>query len=415
MSLKTYQECLDDIFASYLAVKSRLKGGLDREIRRPNIVIDIAKKLGLVPPPDATIRITGSKGKGTTSRFVAQGVRTICQFDSVGLLVSPEEIEHTDRMRVNGECISEAEFVRHYNFLTPHLRQRQILFAENDYFSPSGLFLLIALSWFRERGVTTFVLEGGRGVLADEVGQIPSRISIVTSIFSEHLNCLGPTEQDVARDKLSISKNSRVTILGPSAVRWRRLLGSEFLETFVDFVAHTSAKDVPNWVALNRDLASQALTMFFGRDFNPQALRLDGSQFPSFGVFDAVFAEGFYECLISRESIDVEFFRSFASTHKNSIALVSLPDDKDLSGIVGLLEGDFGIPVFHVVLSGTRGYLDYHKTKTLYANRVASEVRFNDTGSLVSDVSRLCAERGVKSLMVLGTQSYIRLFRKAFC
>ena len=429
-----YQQCLDSIFASYMAVKPLLKGKFDREIRKPWIVLGIAKDLGLLPARHSTVRITGSKGKGTTSRLIAQGVGLAKPQDAVGLLVSPEEIDHVDRVRVNGETISFDEFVQCYNELQPALREREKLFVEHDYFSPSGLFLLIALCWFKKRGVRWFVLEGGRGVAFDEVGNIPSQVSVVTSVFSEHLNCLGPTERDVALDKLSVGASSQTIFLGPSAERWNQIVNIIPLNRceFVDVIPNEH--ELPSWVELNRVLAARAVASLVSTDFYPSRLNLSAADFPSFGTFELAGVSGFYECLISRESLDSEFFASFLRDHVNHranqgsyhqanlhagqyagqyAAVVSLPDDKDLDGITSTLVKGFGIPVFHVPLSGTRGYLDYALTEKNYSSSIVSRVQFNDAAGFRKIFLDFCHQRNLKFVAVLGTQSFIRLFRRS--
>jgi folylpolyglutamate synthase/dihydropteroate synthase len=408
----SYQECLNSIFETYMRVKHLLKGRYDREIRRPWVVLGVARDLGLLPDPHKTVRVTGSKGKGTTSRLIAQGIELAFPNATVGLLVSPEELEHTDRMRVNGVCISEQEFVSCYNEIFPALKSREENFSSLEYFSPSGLFLLVALFWFKKRGVTHYVLEGGRGVLFDEVGNINSKVSVVCSIFSEHLNCLGPTERDVAIDKLSVGKSSDVVLLGPSALRWNTILNAVPQPCFETVLALGQDQNLPSWVEINRALAARAIECLLEARFAPESLCLRASSFPSFGTFHVGAVKGFYECLISRESLDAEFFAAFAK-HRSGrcAAVVSLPDDKDLEGIVNKLQSGFGVPVFHVPLLGTRGYLEYKRTLSEYSDNVIASVEFNNARAFSQVFLSFCDARGFSEVAVLGTQSYIRLFR----
>ena len=80
---------------------------------------------------------------------------------------------------------------------------------------------------FKENKVDTYVLECGRGVLFDEVGQIPSKVSCVTTLLPEHLNFIGPTFEDVKNDKYSIASTSSfhfISILtGSWEVRTKKL------------------------------------------------------------------------------------------------------------------------------------------------------------------------------------------------
>ncbi len=195
-----YQRALDEIFASYLRAKDGLLGKYDREVRTPEVVVDLARRLDLLPPRDRLVRVTGSKGKGSVTRLVAALLGEARPGEPVGCVTSPEEIEHTDRMRVDGEPIPEADFVRIWSGLRGRLDLAERELPPGRYLSPSGLMLLVALSWFRERGVVHFVIEGGRGVRWDEVGRMPSKVGVVTSVFLEHAEYIGPDIADVAAD-----------------------------------------------------------------------------------------------------------------------------------------------------------------------------------------------------------------------
>lgn len=414
MECVSYQNCLDSIFHSYMRVKPRLKGLFDRDARNPKIICDLARELQLMPREQVTVRITGSKGKGTTTRLIARAIQLALPSARVGVLVSPEEIDHVDRMRINGKCITHHEFVECYQWLSPHLKQRELAFEPMQYFSPSGLFLLIALCWFKKQGVTHFVLEGGRGVMFDEVGNIPSAVSVVTSVFSEHLSSLGPTESHVASDKLSIARTSRLTILGPTAAVWNQTQRMVPAEACVELPETKHAGTLPAWVELNRNIAAKALECLLGEPFRPDRLNMESDDFPSFGVFEKNAIHGFYDALISRDSMDIEFYKNFAHNNEGHVAaIVSLPNDKDVERIVFTLQNEIMLPVFHVPLEGTRGYLEYSLTQERYANHILASIPFNNARVLSEHLIKLKNTHKFAALAVLGTQSFIRLFRRA--
>lgn len=414
MEISSYQDCLDSIFSSYTRVKPQLTGLFDREARSPQIVCAIAKELELIPPQDVTVRITGSKGKGTTTRLIAHGIQMVVPTAKVGMLVSPEELDHTDRIRIDRECISQEEFVECYSQLLPSLKNRELAFGPMQYFSPSGLFLLVALYWFKKSGVTHFVLEGGRGVAFDEVGNIPSAVSVVTSIFSEHLSSLGPTEAHVAADKLSIAHSSNITILGPTAAAWNDVQKVVEAERCFQLAEIEMSSHLPAWVLLNRKLAAKAVGCLLGISLAPENLCMENEDFPSFGTFKKKLFSGFYDALISKDSLDFNFYQNFLSQNRGrAAAIVSLPNDKDVERIVSTLQDDLLLPVFHVTLKGTRGYLEYSLTHKLYNQHILACISFNDASALAEQLRNFSAKNKFMSLAVLGTQSFIRLFRRA--
>lgn len=424
-----YQESLDEIFRTYMAVKPLVKHKADREFRKPQIILDLARDLGLFPPAMRVVKITGSKGKGTTTRLIAAGLWHLCPAEKVGMVVSPEEDDHVDRMRINGVAISRERFAVIFSSLLPLLKERERKFEPGEYFSPSGLFLLIALQWFCEEGVEWFVLEGGRGARWDEVGNIPSQVSVVTSIFGEHLDCLGPTVADVAREKLAVSENSDLVVLGDSASDWNGTLGLVPIQKIVTISGGgdetpsaglqeswggcPSGFDAPNWFVINRELARLALGGLLGRKVRHDEIADARCSTPSFGFFSCGVLTGVYECLIARDSFDVAFYRSFVAAHEGrGVVVASLPDDKDLEGLVSLFEREVGIPVVHVPLNGTRGYLDYHETLARYPDRIVETVGVGDVSRFAAVLNRVALQYPGASLIVVGTQSYIRLFRR---
>lgn len=100
-----YADCLDRIFESFFESRPARAGRHDRETRDPRIILDIARAEGLLPAPGRTLRITGSKGKGTVARLAAAwlGAQPAPGLGRIGLFVSPNEVEQRDRIRIDGE------------------------------------------------------------------------------------------------------------------------------------------------------------------------------------------------------------------------------------------------------------------------------------------------------------------------
>lgn len=129
-----YGEALESLFSTYIAKKEAVKGLEYRDYKNPKIIKNIIEKLGLSPNPEKVIKITGSKGKGTTSKTLSHLLVT--QGKRVGLVVSPEEIFHNDRIQINNTPISKELFAKTYFDLFPILEKQKKSFGELDYFSP---------------------------------------------------------------------------------------------------------------------------------------------------------------------------------------------------------------------------------------------------------------------------------------
>ncbi|WP_142849044.1 hypothetical protein [Telmatospirillum sp. J64-1] len=386
----TLQSCLDHIYSGYLAAKPLLAGRPDSETRDPRPLMELLAEMRLIPPAERVIRVTGSKGKGSVSRLAAAAL-TVAGEGPVGLVVSPEEDHALDRIRIDGQAIPEEDFIAVHARLKPRLDALAASLKPGRYLSPFGLFLAVALAWFKEKGVRRFVIEGGRGVRHDETGLFPSATSIVTSILPEHLAQIGPTEEDVARDKLSIAANSRRLLLGPLAASWADRLGIPG-----ESIAQPPAEAAPAWYELDRALAQAATG-------HPVPL----APVPSFGRCLWRGREIVHEAAIAPASLDFDFLARLKETMPGLHALVSLPDDKDVTGVVAALESR-GLPPFHVELTGERGFLSHETAKRLWPERNKGAVRYDDAPALAEILDSLPPG----PLYLAGTQTFLRLVRR---
>jgi Mur ligase middle domain len=413
MRCASYQEVLDAIYRSYMAAKPSLKGKHDREVRRPKRIVSIASRLGVIPPPQKIIRVTGSKGKGTTARLIAAYLRATTH-QTVGLLVSPEEIEHTDRMRINERPIAEEEMTALFNELSDVLDIEERALPSSEYVSPSGLFLLLSLLWFRRRDVGLFVLEGGRGVLYDEVGQIPSAVGVVTSILLEHADYLGPTLADIARDKLAIAANSAHVVIPESVAEVSKTLavplrGNEIIVPRSDG-SNTDPSAVPRWLLEDARLAATAVSAFLNCSVDELTTPDLANVSASFGTGTVGATRYAFEAIVNLDSLDDDMFARWRQNYRELLVVASLPDDKDRERLLDFFE-NHDCRIVEVVLEGTRGYLDY-----AHARRSSHELAvcdYRDPIGFETKFIRPLQVDGPDFVYFAGTHTFIRLVKLA--
>jgi dihydrofolate synthase/folylpolyglutamate synthase len=153
------------------------------------------------------VLVTGSKGKGSTSVFLARMMQT-AGFRT-GLFTGPHLVDFCERIRVNGEKIPEPELIRLIEFVRPYVEGLTGAMPADHYMGPVGTVLAVALLWYREQGTDFHVLECGRGALADDVNVMANRWSVLTPIMFEHPGYLGPTLLDIAANKMAVVKSGQ--------------------------------------------------------------------------------------------------------------------------------------------------------------------------------------------------------------
>jgi hypothetical protein len=399
----TFDECLNNIYASYLKIAPSLKGKLDREVRNPKLLVELAHKLSLIPPADKTIKITGSKGKGTTTRLVSQLLLKNRPETKVGLLISPESIEHNDRIRINNIPLSIPRFIELYTSLQPKLAACLMENKNpNAYLSPSGIFMLIGLLYFKQENVDYYVLETGRGAVSDEVGNIPSKLSLVTSIFQEHLDKLGPTLQDIASEKLGICTFSELVVLPKNLEPFLQLRN----ESNFQVVDTTKPLSHPvSWLSQNYNLAKASVCLFLEKT-NVQDL--SQIQSPSFFQFKIADFECYADGGIALECLD----HSLLSTLDHPIFICSLPDDKNPLEITAFLK-NYSSHIWHIPLMGNKSSLQYEMTIKHLRESILNSYDPYQKLDLNSLIRRISEQSAGKIYYFLGTQSYLRLIKKA--
>lgn len=181
-----------------------------RSLARTRQLMDL---LGYDPavPRHPVIGVVGSKGKGTASAYASAALAGLGW--QVGTVMSPGAVSNADRIRLDGVALDDAHRRRVLLRLADGIRRLPSPTAESGYLAPTGLFLLMGFLVFEEESVDVVVAEAGLGGASDDLSHWPLNAVVVTGIFGEHLEILGPTVADVARDKAGvITETSRFVV-----------------------------------------------------------------------------------------------------------------------------------------------------------------------------------------------------------
>lgn len=147
--------------------------------------------------PEKIITVAGTNGKGTTC--AALQTLLLSAGKKVGLYTSPHLISTTERIRVNGEPISEANFVELY-------KANQALIAQYELTHFESLTLMAAEYFFQHNQLDYVLFEVGLGGTYDATNVFPNRYSVITALAMDHQNILGNTVLEIAKNKFGIIK-----------------------------------------------------------------------------------------------------------------------------------------------------------------------------------------------------------------
>lgn len=151
-----------------------------------------------------SIHVAGTNGKGSCSHTLAAILQS--EGYKVGLFTSPHLVDFRERIRVNGECISEQYII---DFV-----EKEHRFFEPLHPSFFELTTALAFKYFAEQKVDIAIIEVGLGGRLDCTNIITPILSIITNISKDHTQFLGNTLADIAGEKAGIIKPGVPVIIG---------------------------------------------------------------------------------------------------------------------------------------------------------------------------------------------------------
>lgn len=158
--------------------------------------IELCKRLDNPQHKFKSLHIAGTNGKGSTSHMLAAILQTAGY--KTGLYTSPHLKDFRERIRVNGQMISEQTVI---DFVEDHK-------ADFEEIAPSFFEMTVALAFdvFAKEKVDIAIIEVGLGGRLDSTNIITPLLSVITNIGWDHMNMLGDTLQLIAGEKAGIIK-----------------------------------------------------------------------------------------------------------------------------------------------------------------------------------------------------------------
>ena len=173
------------------------KPGLER-------VLALSEAFGNPHQQLRAIHIAGTNGKGSTASLVAAILQSAGY--RVGLFTSPHLVDFRERIRINGEMISENDVV---DFIKKY--REKCSGIEPSFFE---LTTVMAFDYFAREGVDFAVIEAGLGGRLDSTNILTPLLSIITNISMDHTALLGDTPAKIAFEKAGIIKPGVPVVIG---------------------------------------------------------------------------------------------------------------------------------------------------------------------------------------------------------
>ena len=149
------------------------------------------------------IHIAGTNGKGSTASLIANILKQSNL--KVGLYTSPHLINFNERIRINGEPISDE---RINYFLKEHYHNIKKL--SSTFFETTTTLMF---NYFFEEKIDIGIIETGLGGRLDSTNVIKPEISVLTNIDFDHMELLGNSLNSITKEKCGIIKNNIPVII----------------------------------------------------------------------------------------------------------------------------------------------------------------------------------------------------------
>ncbi|MFK7807668.1 MAG: folylpolyglutamate synthase/dihydrofolate synthase family protein [Saprospiraceae bacterium] len=200
-TLTSYQETLDYLFEQLPMYQRQGKAAFKKDLT--NIKL-LCEKLGNPHDEFNSVHIAGTNGKGTLAHLIAGLYQT--RGLKVGLYTSPHYVDFRERIKLNGEYISEEAVVNFVNENKAHFEEIKPSFFE--------ITVAMAFDYFAKEEVDIAIIETGLGGRLDSTNIIRPDISVITNISFDHQAMLGDTLPKIAAEKAGIIKPDVPVVIG---------------------------------------------------------------------------------------------------------------------------------------------------------------------------------------------------------
>lgn len=169
----------------------------------PEHTRELLSRLGNPQEGIKIIHVAGTNGKGSVCAYL--NAMLLAGGKKTGLFTSPHLVRINERFQINGEDVSDEQFLD--AFLKVEKAAREYEAEGEGHPSYFETLFLMGMLIFKEAGVEYLVMETGLGGRLDATNVVEKPLAcIITSISRDHTEYLGDTLEAIAGEKAGIIK-----------------------------------------------------------------------------------------------------------------------------------------------------------------------------------------------------------------
>ena len=227
----TYQETCEYLFNQLPMFEKQGAGGYKEGLENSHA---LDEHLGHPHKKYLTIHVAGTNGKGSCAHTLS-AVLQMCGY-KVGLYTSPHLVDFSERIRINGQPISEDYVVEFVEKHKPFFEPLQPSFFE--------LTTAMAFKYFADMDVDIAVIEVGLGGRLDCTNIITPILSVITNIGLDHTQLLGTSLEQIAMEKAGIIKKNVPVVVGETTPETRMVFEAVAVENHAPIVFAEDQKQI---------------------------------------------------------------------------------------------------------------------------------------------------------------------------
>lgn len=182
----------------------------------------LCKEMGEPQKDYKVIHIAGTNGKGSTSTTIETilleaGYR-------VGKYTSPHILKFNERIRANGQDITDEDIVKYYQLVKDIVAKTGL---RPTFFEMTTAMMF---KYFSDLKLDYVVLETGMGGRFDATNVCEADICVITNVGLDHIEYLGDTIYKIAKEKAGIIKNCPKVIVADSNPEFLKAISEEKAE-----------------------------------------------------------------------------------------------------------------------------------------------------------------------------------------